>query len=399
MSICNCVKCGETLNKADSMSSSPCKRSWHVNHQVNAAAWQALSPNEKSNWKCGICQSAISHCSTNELGAYIDEVVSPLRDNGALRHLTDIICSLFIKVSCLESENLRLSGLLHKDQPSPQMAVDPSPLDEKEKKVLLIGDEGVKPFQDIKSLLKDSKGFIAKSAPHKDVPNILLDVKEILRCPPGDYHIFLHSGQFDCVNRKGKEAIDAIELMANQLNSVSPGSKLSVATVPNHNDECRAFNNALFQHEIQETLSVVNLENIQVSMVLSNSTTYDSVSIGRVKPILARKMAAHLGTRLKKSKPADIIQTHPGPKNIRQKGSKDPPIQVRKNKSGRPQKIMRTPRRGANTPPWSEIPVHPMGYGYQPPYQPYGHITNNAWANGPPRGLYRRASMPERQYR
>lgn len=381
---------------ADSMTCSACKRSWHIEHHLGGSTWQVLPPNEKSTWKCGVCHSVISHCSTTELGAYIDEVVSPLRENGALKHLTDIVCSLFIKVSCLEKENIRLSELLAESPASPSMAVDQPQTEVKEKKVLLIGDDGVKPFKEIKSLLEDSKGFVAKSAPHKDVPNILLDVKEMLRCYPADYHIFLHSGQFDCINRKGKEAIDAIEIMAEQLKSISPESKISVATVPNHNDECRAFNNALFQHEIQERISVVNLENIQVSMVLSNSTTYDSVAVGRVKSILARRIAAHLGTKLKKFKPVVAPQTQTRPKNPPKKGATGPPLNAQKrSRDTRLGRNERFPRRNTAPLRWREAPVLPMGYGLP---QSYGQVPPNAWSNGPPHGLYRRDPPPRRQH-
>lgn len=356
------------------------------------ATWNTLSPEAKHCWKCGTCQSATATSSTLELGDYIENVVAPLRANESLKALTAVICSLFMKIRTLESQNATLHEQFKQSIPITGMEVNEgTPVEAREKKVLLIGDEGVKPFKDIKSVLEQPKGFTAKSAPHKAVPNVLQDVQETLRCYPGDYNVFIHCGQFDCINQKGKEAIEAIEVFSQQLPTMSPGSKLSVATVPNHNDQCRAFNDALAHLEREEKLDVVNLENIQVSLVLGHRTSYDEVSADRAKKVFARRIATYLGTKVKKAvaTPRKVVARDTkirDTKNRPEDGVKKPPNADRQKSHQKDQQNTRRRNWGSlrRNPP-QKMQSQVEQYRYQYPYM----MGPNAWANGPPPGLFR----------
>lgn len=131
-------------------------------------------------------------------------------------------------------------------------------------------------------------------------------------------------------------------------------------------------------------LDVVNLKNIQVSLVLTHSTSYDEISAERVKKILARRIAACLGTRVKKTsikkKTAESRKSQNRPSQIkRQAGRLKPKKEDRQREGsyakGRERTVMkRHPQRL----------MQPTEFHPQYPY----FLGPNARANGPPRGLF-----------
>ena len=302
-----CDRCNAQLSSLQ-LTCSGCARIFHDTCRLENEEIPSSAPG--SRWKCRICSAEPAAMSARDFMSMIDKL--PF-DNDFIKffiHLTTRIHALERQVRTLEACPRRVIDCA---APTESQSTQPATGDgdqtakrQHSKSVLVIGDKILKQLQPrILDRLPRKNSVAIRTYSRADSASTVSAIDSFLKENPQPVQVILHAGYEECMEFNKGAFLDNIRTLGHALKENRPDCALSVITVPQFHQECKAANDSLIANQKEWNLDVIDMTHPHRQIVHKGMYTYTGCEDVKesIATAVARKASTFLGIKMAKKRP------------------------------------------------------------------------------------------------